>query len=367
MGISPSRPNGPAEDRGTRLRNVFAKELSHVTDVVDHVLTKDNLFASEEYNFLGKAACDRFTFVLQSKLRDHLKVDLKDLRDSIIFIPKQDRTSTDNAVIAKHDMCRMISAHYTKCLYVLCLVRYVYDTEHGGDHSVAGIVRRNIRMVGSDLMEINYCALPQKDYARADKLVDLGQLQGLRFFVEHFLSPEERHTFFEQLRMAFGRHVSPSRVQALACQDAVLTARDFKEMYGVPVICKGVTKKAAPGDLGTAPTVVVAEGNPILSSSMCMSKKKLVVNLGSDRDSRALRDAYHALGEEYRSGIEKLSDLLARLVDKDRRLKNISDVQLEDLTTDIKRAVLRFYIAPLLGYQRLLDLAKTMPSIRLDV
>lgn len=370
MGTASSKQS----DTFPRLKNVFGKELESISNVVNNVLSPNNRFISEEYNFLGKDVCEKFTFVLESSLKKHLKVEVQDLHDSLILVPKQNRIAAGQKVINKASLCDVIATHYTKCLYLLCLVKYVYDLEHGGDYSVAGIVQRNMRIVG-DLLELNFCALPQKDYERADKRVDFGNLQGLRFFSDNFLTPEEREMFTELFGMVVGRQVTAKAVTDMACRGGtLLSPRDFEVIFGERPQCRGAIKRASKAAESAKPAALVFAvegGNPILSSGLCMSKKKLVVQLGGDAKSKRVRDAVAKLHADYARNLSHVEQLLGRLVHRQdgcaSTLHNMSDQDLAELTADIKRAVVQFYLRPLLAYQRLLDLVKTMPSIRIDV
>jgi hypothetical protein len=128
---------------------------------------------------------------------------------------------------------------------------------------------------------------------------------------------------------------------------------------------------APDGAASSRPLLLVQEGNPILSSELCMSKKKLIVQLGNDRKSKAARAAYDALHTDYVDNLRKVEALLGRLTQKGptgtHTLRNISNDDLDLLTKDIKNAVVQFYLRPIVQYQMLLDMAKTMHSVRVDV
>jgi hypothetical protein len=364
MGVGSSKPEEP------HLKNVFARELGDLTHIINNILTPSNKFVADEYNFLGKNACDRFTFVLESSLKKHLKVEIQELHDSLVLIPKQNRIAVGQSFVDKDTLCDIISTHYVRCLYLLCLVKYVYDLEHGGDYSIAGIVRRNLRLVG-DLLEINYCAIPQKDYLRHSKNVDFSNLQGMRFFAEHFLSPEERHTFFEQFRMILAKDIKPDSLITLSCQDSTMTQADYEKIYGIKPTCKQITKKASSVTSVPAIEFPVAAGNPVWSSQLCMSKKKLVVKIGSDKKSKALQASYQKLQDNYIANLQLVHSLLQELVvlrKQKYELKNISGEELDAVTKKVKSTIMHFYLQPLLDFQSIVDLAKSLPSVvRIDV
>jgi hypothetical protein len=345
------------------LKHVFASELQTVTDVIDHVLRSDNTFVAEDYNFLTRETCDRYTFVLQSQLNRHLKIDVQHLHDSVILVPKAERVaaSDQKTVIDKKELCQTIAQHYVKLLYVLCLVKYVYDVENSGDFSVAGIVRRNTRRVG-DLLEVNYCSLPQKDYERKDKRVHFGALKGLQFLVEHFLAPEEQRTFLAQLRMIVARSANPDALQRIACHDVnLLRPRDYQALYGPMTLRCPKTAVAPENDRPAAADMAfhVAPFNPILSSDVCMSKKKIVVQLSASKPTAL---AYERLHKRYAENVRDVEALLARLVAKKKtgayELRVISDAELDAIVADVKSIVAKFFLASVLDYQRLLDVAR---------
>lgn len=358
------------DDAKYHLKNVFARELEDLTHIINNILTPSNMFVADEYNFLGKDACDRFTFVLESSLKKHLKVEIQELHDSLVLIPKQNRVAVGHTFVDKSTLCDIISTHYIRCLYLLCLVKYVYDLEHGGDYSIAGIVRRNLRLVG-DLLEINYCAIPQKDYLRHSKNVDFSNLQGMRFFAEHFLSPEERHTFFEQFRMIIAKDIKPDLLTTLSCQDSILTQADYEKMYDIKPSCKHITKKASSAVSVPAIEFPVAAGNPVFSSQLCMSKKKLVVKIGSDKISKALQASYKKLQDNYVANLQLVQTLLHDMVvvrKQKYELKNISGEELDAVTKKVKSTIMHFYLQPLLDFQSMVDIAKSLPSVvRIDV
>jgi hypothetical protein len=351
-----------------RLKNIFSKELETISDILQHVLTSDNKFVNDEYNFLSRDTCQRYTFVLESNLKKHLKIDVQELHDSLILIPKQTRVAVGDKVIDKNDLCDIISKHYIKLLYILCLVKYVYDLENGGDFSLAGIVSRNIRMVGN-LLEINYCALPQKDYSKSDKKIDFNSLKGMKFFLEYFVNPEEKHIFLDQLKMIFARKIDHKKLADIVCHDNLLTQKEYESLYQRKFVCKTSNKKLAVNERDTT-LFEVQEFNPILSSELCMSKKKLIVQVGSDKKSKEIRRYYDDMLQHYRSNLENIKSMINNLIQKQGSsytLKHISDDDLTDIIRDIKKIIIRFYIISILDYQNLLDLAKTMPMIRLDL
>ena len=351
MGSSPSKT-------APKLKNVFARELAVVTDVVNSVITDDNQFVRSDYNFLSRETCSKYTFLLESQLKRHMKLHIQELHDSILMVPKQTRVAVGSHVIDKDDLCEVISAHYLQILYLVSLIKFVLNTEHGGDFSMAGIVFRNIRVVG-DLMEIHYCAAPQKDYARADKKVDLNSLQGMKFFIENFLSPEESQVFLQQLKMVFARTATEQTVLALACRDTVLQLADYETLYDLRAKCGKTNKPRA--TTGAESTLFhVGEMNFVLSGTMCMSRKKLVVQL--NRASQQVKQRYQTLLGNYRGNLKEVEALLGELVHRAANgkytLHNLDNDRLQSLIHRSKRVIMRLYLQPLIDSQALLDSAR---------
>lgn len=385
MGASASKTGG---DRASRLKNVFSKELARMTRTVNGILAADNTFASQEYNFLSRDACAGYTVVLQSQLKRHLKVDVQALHDSLLMIPKRSRIAAGDHVIDKTELCGVISNHYVKILYLLSLIKLVYDLEHGGDVSMAGIVYRNVRVIG-DLMEINYCAIQQKEYARKDGKIDFSALQGLQFFIDKFLDPEEQHVFLHQMEMVLARRVDVDWLREVACKHSLMRPEDYAALYRPPLqearlTCAPPKKTSASQqqsprlavDFAGAPIFQVAAMNPVLSAEHCMSRRKVVLQLGRDKESKAVFASYKEMTDNYEANLREVEGLLSRLVQQQKApgdgaedafvLRDIDDEALDRIVTDTKRTVTRFYLQSLIDFQRLLHVAKSTKSITVD-
>ncbi len=370
----------------SRLKNVFSKELSRVTGIVNNILAADGTFASKEYNFLSRDACAGYTVVLESQLKRHLKVDVQSLHDSLLMIPKRSRVAAGDHVIDKAELCSVISNHYVRILYLLSLIKLVFDLEHGGDVSIAGIVYRNVRVVG-DLMEINYCAIPQKDYGSSSRDVDFSALQGLQFFLDKFLDPEEQHVFLHQMRMVLGRRVDVAWLRDVACAHALMRPEDYAQLYRAPAkgaaagkafACSGSgagKAKKEPSsklavDFVAAPVFAVAAMNPVFSGDQCMSRRKVVLQISKDKESKAVHQTYTEMTANYQANLRAVEALLAQLVRHEGgdawALRDIDDDALDRIVTDTKRTVARFYLQSIIDFQRLLHAAKSMPSITVD-
>lgn len=373
MGVGPSRDQS---HHHPRLRRVFAKELETVERILSRVLTKDNKFVEAGYNFLTKDTCDKYSMVLESQLKKHLRVDVQALHDAVVLVPQQERVKVGAQVVNKAELCEVVSKHYIKILYLLCLVKYVYNLEHAGDHSLAGIIARNVRMVGKDLLEINYCSIPQKNYARQDKKIDFQSMQGLTFVLDHFLMPAERSTFLKQFKTLFARVplvLDYAALSRTACTDPLLSPSDYAALYGKDrIVCRAPSAPLADADAGHEDTLFqVGALNPVLSTNMCMAKKKLVVPLGKDKASAQLRQLHDAMLANYGANVYRIEkEVLARLVVEasggQYSLRPVADEELMETVLAAKRIVLQFYLQSIIDYQRLLDYAMTLPTAKMD-
>ena len=138
--------------------NIFEKELSKMNILINDIISNDDLFKNKEYNFLSQDVCENYQVVLEEELSKHLKLDIKSLGASLYIIPKH-TDDTDIKLtkykLTKKEVCNKISNHYIKILYIMCLVKYVYNLEKSGDLSIAGIIFRNIKIV-DDMMQIYF-------------------------------------------------------------------------------------------------------------------------------------------------------------------------------------------------------------------
>lgn len=142
-------------------QQIFAHELKMLTSLVSAMITKDDKFVNSKYDFLKPETCDAHTMILASQLESHLKIELTDLHDSIYFSPTEQSVFEKKGKFhKKSDVCKVIATHYTRILKLISLVKAVYDVEHQGDNSLAGIVLSNFKKTTSnrqELLQIYYC------------------------------------------------------------------------------------------------------------------------------------------------------------------------------------------------------------------
>jgi hypothetical protein len=368
MGAGQSRMEKP-------ITNVFEKELHTLNNIISNILTDDDKFVNPNYNFLFEDVCNNYTILLEKELNKHLKVDLENLSSSIYLIPKKNVivSEEDNTEINKHDICNSISKHYIKILYILSLIKHVYDLESDGDNSLAGIMERNINVV-DNIMEISFCSIPHKDYdmQHADK-VNFANLEGLEFFTQHFLTPTEKYAFIEQLKLIFARKPRHKFMDIL-CHDALIGIEEYNEIYKnkfeKPLTCDGnksTTEKKKRVRNVDLMFEIVAD-NPILHSKYCFSRKKLMITLDKTVSTiKELLKLYETMKSNYIKNIEDVVGILNKIVEYKTDkfiLKNISTEDLQEIITETKKTIIKFYVQSVIDFQVLLDYAKDIPNGR---
>lgn len=362
--------SGVRTPKNTETNDVFKNELTTLTEIVNAVMTADERFVDPNYNFLFEDVCQNYTMVWEKELEKHLKVDLETVHGSIYIVPKKDVVDDDasNARAHKNDLCKEISKHYIKILYVIALVKRVYDLENNGDNSIAGIMERNVRIVDG-VMQIQYCSIPHKDYVSSGTAsnVDFSNLEGLHVFVENFLTPVERHVFVEQLKAVFARK-QKYRVEEMVCNDTLVTLEEYNMMYqkrfNKPFTCANTHefKREHSVDL----MFEIAENNPIMHSKHCYSRKNILIpltNHAKDPDVKMLVDLYADIRKHYFENIDMVLAILGRFLVKEGstyKLKDIDSAALEAVVHELKRVVVMFYVQSIVDYQAMLDFALTL-------
>lgn len=333
---------------------IFKKELEKINKIVTSIIDDKNLFRNTSYNFLSQDVCEKHTLVMEEDLSKHLKVSLQDLGQNILVIPNNENDASKKVI------CKKISSHYMRVLYLLTLIKYVYDLEHNGDLSVAGIMFRNIT-IEDDIMSIAYCNMPQKDYSHDDDTrVDFKDLEGLAFFIDYVLEKDEARDFAAAWRSVAERS-GKNTLKTNLCKVAkkkVLDKRLLSSLRSVGVQCGGSELISK-----------VAKDNPVFAKHLCYDVKKIVLKLGTS-NSKAVEKAFRTMRTNYSNNISSIEQLLNCIVapcfNGGYELRDISKVELDDIIQQIKATVMLFYLQSLLDYQNLLDIAKTNHNIQLN-
>lgn len=362
------------------LRDVFKYELSSVNQVVNNILSEDNVFRNSNYNFLSQNVCAKHTLVLEEELNRHLKVQLQSLGTGLYLIPTSDTATTSQGKkISKKDICAKISNHYMRILYVLTLIKYVYDLEHHGDYSIAGIVFRNIK-INDGIMSITHCTMPQKDYSQStkDNKIDFGTLEGMTFFVNYVMDKDEGKAFVDVLKVLLSRG-SRSEVRKSVCamlshkkMDVALirqVEQAFKEKYGSELQCASFETKEQSHKLPNL-YMRVESNNPVFLKDYCYNVNAVIVKT-DDSKNKVVTNAFKKMQQNYKANISNIERLLNKLVIKTARtgnfeLRDLDKPSLDIIVDEVKSTIKLFYIQSIFDFQNLLDVAKNNQNIEVN-
>jgi hypothetical protein len=371
---------------------VFEKDLEFLTTVVNAILDKNNIFKNNDYNFLSKDVCEKHTLVLEDELSKHLKVSLQTVGTSLYLIPNNEtnqKQTIKGTKFTKKEICEKISNHYMKILYILSLIKYVYDIENHGDYSVAGIIFRNIKVV-DDIMAINYCNMPQKDYSQKTQnyKIDFSTLEGMSFLIDYVLSKDETKTFIDVIRSVLSR--SPRGIvrqqtcallknKKLNKQDIDKVEQLYQKRYKTKLECPLNNDKINKSneDLVINENVSikrpnlhmkVEKDNPIFLKEFCYSVKEIVIMMNKSSNKEVV-EAFKQMQDNYKTNLKSIESLINRLVVKkgqNYELRDITKYELDNIIYDVKSTVKIFYIQSIMDYQHLLDIAKTIQNIEVN-
>jgi hypothetical protein len=353
----------------------YSKEVESLKNVVSSIINEKDTFINKDYNFLSKDVCNQHYIVMQQELNKHLKIELEALGTSMYIIPKNDDEKLTKLNITKKEICEMISSHYIKILYVLCLIKYVYNLEHNGDMSIAGIVFRNIKIL-DDIMQIDFCQMPHKDVGNKNATrINLGLLEGMQFFSNYFLKPEEAGSFLGLMKTVLAKKKQSAFTNTMCTmmKNTKFTKEEIKEMealyerrYGKKIVCTPdkVLKEPVTGNL----FMYIEKENPIFSSKMCYSANQVVVKLNT-KEGRIVSEKYNQMKDNYTRNIKSIHVHLDKLVAKDGNggyvLKDVKKPELENIIESVKVAIKVFYLQSIMDFHALLEKAKESPNFNL--
>lgn len=379
---------GNASSTSSPSMNVFEKELKQLNYVINNVLTDDNIFKQSRYNFLTQDVCNNYIMIMEEELNKHLKVQLQDVGKSLVLIPRSHESKVN-----KKEICKMISGHYMKILYILTLIKYVYNVEKHGDFSISGIIFRNVKIV-DNIMEISFCNVPHKDYTRKqsdgdDKTdvykIDFGKLEGLQFLNQYFLKPEEAQGFIKMMKtlLAKGSKYEFRNAVCDAVQYGSLNLKEFESMYaakyGERLSCKeyhkSKTNKAASSDgvitmNKKVPSLLmkVDANNSVFHKDYCYEIRSYVIPLHT-KDGKRILDLYNRMKSNYDKNIAAILAVVDKLVQREPsgifNLREISKTDLDTIIDMTKSVIKTYYVQSILDYQILLDEAKTVKNLNI--
>ena len=353
---------------GHATQHVFEHDLTKLNAIVNDVINEKDLFKNKDYNFLSEDVCSKYQVVLEEELSKHLKVDIKELGASLYILPKasDDKTKLTKFNMTKEQVCEKISNHYIKILYIMCLVKYVYSIESHGDLSVMGIIFKMIKVV-DDLMEIRFCGLEHKKYTNVGKdayKIDFSKLEGLKFFTEYFLSPEEASAFILLLKSVLNRD-NANKFQESIC--AYISKQGAKDLKKLEAMIKTRYPKVRKLQCGGNLMLSVEKDNPIFQYEHCGAPMKVVVKLNTPHGKKVFKH-YKQMKTTYKQNLENVYAIVHSIVEKKNGQFELKDINKQDLDAaidKIKWEIKHFYLQSILDFQSLLDLAKESPNIHI--
>lgn len=336
----------PEEKKG-----IFNKELSIITKIINNILSKDGKFINDDYNFLSKTVCENYKLIFESELKKQMKINIDSLGDSLYVLPNK-----DNIIIEKKkEVCQLISSHYIKILYIISMIKYVYSIENDGDLSIAGIIFRNVK-IQDNIMEINYCDSPHKNYSSKNNnyKLDFTNLEGFSFFVNYFLTKNEAIDFVKVLKTILKTHDENKIAKTICNYDEKKYKHLYEKKFNKKLICKDIKKKDKSTDFNIM--FFVGKDNPILSKMYCYGNSKLLFKMNNK-----IKNLYDTMKNNYEKNLKNIESILNRLVySKNNKyfLKDIDKVTLDSIEKDIKNVIAEFYLTSIVDYQILLKEAK---------
>jgi hypothetical protein len=298
-----------------------------------------------------------------------LKLEVKSLGESLLLVPRDEEMKLlDKKGLKKNEICSRIANHYIRILYVLCLIKYVYNLEQDGQLSIAGIIFRHITITKNTL-KIIYCNLEQKNLKSftsgnfKDILnLDISGLVGLRFFVEYVLEREEATIFMRTLR-----HILARKSQGIIKNDFCDIGKDpeindlYKRRFSQDLVCNKNTQNGGNIELIAS----IQKENPIFDSTWCYGLGHVTIPLAEPEGKEAIK-LYKQMRARYTANIKSIENILGKLVDKTTtgsyKLKDITKEQLDDVIALTKKKVTIFYLQSIVDFQDLLDRVKTFPN-----
>lgn len=423
MGNSKSSPSSPtphlSPGTSATTSQVFSKEFAALNLIVTNIITDTNVFKDNNYNFLSENVCNEFIIISQTQLKKQLKVNIRKLGEVLFLVPRE--SDAEHGGASRQEICDDIVNHYTKILYVICLIKYVYNLEGGGDSSIAGVIQNQI-VFTNGFMVLTYCEEAHKDLGlehSQQSEIDLSGLAGMNFFNEYFLDAAESTAFMRSLRSVLqqeertslkgkatitkamcrmlrndgppqGKNERKAMVANLSAVNALFSGR----YIGSKLVCdasptstqgvyghsgqSGMSGKSGKSDkygskswgsdLTSKSSTRIARLNPVFSRDMCMGIKRVFVPINEPSGQVALKQ-YNTLMKNYNTNIRNVHSLLGTLVSKQTTggvvgytLHDITHENIEAVVADLKVKVRVFYLQSIMDYQTMLDHALSIPG-----
>jgi hypothetical protein len=343
-------------------KDVFKKELKYITDITNNILSDDNTFKNQNYNFLSKNICENYKIILETDLKKHMKINIDKLGSSLYVIPNEEDLIKEK----KTEVCKYISTHYIKILYVLSLIKYVYNVEKYGDLSIAGIIFRNIVLL-DNIMEINYCDAPHRNYGndKDNSRLDFSNLEGFSFFIDYFLDKEEAISFIKIMKTLL-KSDNKKKLSKTICKYDENFKNSYYDKYNEKLNCKNVKQNPEKSQDYNL-LFMVGKDNPVLSKLYCYAHKKIIFKIDT-KEGKKVYDAYAKMKKRYDNNIKDINNILNDLVyiehvNKKYILKDLDKKGLDNIIEKVKQVIKNFYINSIIDFQTLLKEAKKIPKI----
>ena len=344
----------------------FKEEFSKLNEIVTEILNKN-----EKVNI----DCESYTVVLESQLKKHIKLELQDLKDNVLLIPHANHVAPNNKLITKNDLCKMISGHYRKLMDLLLLIRHVYDLEHFGEKSLAGMTIRNIEVDKNKIMQITYCLMTQ--HFDDNDFLDFKDLGGFAYFCERFLKPIERESMVHHMQMMFGRKKKTQLADYMNCGDDLLAPADYRDILRKNNKCSKevqqrftalMRKNAADDNTATRYNIKVAKNNPVLNWMACGEKRVMLIDL-KNKTSARLSKLYNEMSENYAKNVNNMLKCVLEIVEESKgkyKLRNVDSATLNVIKSRVIKLIAKFYLQSIGDFHAILDEAKVIPHHTLN-
>lgn len=347
----------------TKENHIFQQELMQISLLINGIINDKDVYRNNDYNFLSHDSCDKYQILLENELEKHLKLEVNEIGQKLYVIPKNHDDLPGHKQLSKKDVCKKIANHYMKILYIISLIKYVYNVEQDGDYSIAGIIFRNIKII-DDLMEIKYCDMPHKDPKNPglkDTEIDFSGLEGMKFFTDYFLDGPERNNFIDIIKIILGRKKNNHKLCSYFSDNKELLKKFNCNKYEK----KLSNKEGRKNNL----LINISENNAVFSNNMCWSIKKIIIKTHTNPGKQVF-NSYIKMKDNYMKNVSSIHKILNRLIYKKKdnySLYHLTSNDLDTIIKDIKKIVQSFYIQSILDFQILLDGAKKIPNLNENI
>jgi len=363
----------------------FGKELETLNKIVTDIIVGNpntgHELKDKRFSLGNPTECGKYTTVLESQLKKHLKIELKELKDSIYLVPSSDSLKMQNEQFMNKDsICKLIATHYEKIMKLLLIIKYVYDVEGTGSASLAGITLDNVRLDGN-MFVIQYCTTPQQQTVLANQSSMPEQkdpdfaasLRGFKYYCDYLLSETEKVNLLKNLRLLFSNTPKKHLARYLFCGDSFLTGESYKDIFS-PLELKNSVKcdpRMAERfvefiNTHTENTMInIAPYNFVLHEGMCLDKKTIVRDLTANTpENKKVRKLHDRMKADYIKNLNAVINIAKRVVVADGAgnftLQNIDSEVLEQVTKEVKQTIARFYIQSIINFHALFKYVKSL-------